>query len=306
MTTLRLLPGALAATVLLSSIAAIAPTFINPEASSQVAQAAELQLRPNQDRYARATVVQVRGRFSPNETVKIYQIYTHEKTRQDVKEELKTMQASERGTVQFDYQIPGEGFKDNVRIVMEGGGRSQAIRIPIGGNTPSPSPDQSASPAQPPNNRPSEQSAFPKTVSSGTTNIKGKDYMDTEVTLSKTASGGLITGKTVIWTENKLSGFTGGVDVALLDQNNNILHISELHQYGVNGKWIPGAPSSRTELWNEPVPQEAMAQVSKIAIVHRHTPKDRLPGLIKDLKQLAEYIKTVAETAKVVIAIFGA
>ena len=305
MTILRLFPGALAATVLLSSLGAIAPIFINPEASSQVAQAAGLQLRPTQNRYARETAVQVSGRFSPNETIKVHQIYTHEQTRQEVKEELATMQASKRGVIQFDYRIPGEGFKDNLRIVMEGGGRSQVIRIPLGGNVRPPSSPQPASPVQPPNS-PSAQTAFPKTVSSGTTNIKGKDYMATEVTLSTTASGGLITGKTVIWTENKLSGFTGGVDVALLDQNNNVLHISELHKYGVNGKWIPGAPSSRTEPWNEPVPQEVMAQVSKIAIVHRHTPKNRLPGLIKNLKQLAEHIKNVAEAAKVVTGILGA
>jgi hypothetical protein len=118
--------------------------------------------------------------------------------------------------------------------------------------------------------------------------VKRKCYMNTKITISNNGGGnGRIDGETRTWTDVKFAGFTGGVEVVLFDEDKNILHVTDLRSYGVNGRAIPG-PSDRTETWNESLPQATVDKVRSYAIRQRHTPKDRLLG------NLAEVMKIVA------------
>jgi hypothetical protein len=112
--------------------------------------------------------------------------------------------------------------------------------------------------------------------------VKKKSYMKTKITISNLGGGnGRIDGLTRIWTDVKLAGFTGGVDVSLVDENQSTLHITPLKDYGVNGKWI--GESDRTERWSEILPPGVVDKVKGYVILHRHTPKgpSRLWGNIK-------------------------
>lgn len=282
----------------LLSTSLIAPTLIpysngaNSSAVAQAARRAQLQITPQKNSYFRGEEIQITGELSPNAPVEIIQIYRHEHTGQRVREVLLNTQANSRGRVKFTYRIPLETFKDNIRIAFRSQGRSQRVRIPLGRPTPPPN-----NPPQTPIPKPIVNPAvnFPIKVSSPETKVKSKSYMQSDVTLSQTPSGGLISSKTRIWSRNKWNGFTGGVEVVLLDENDNVLFISQLRKYGVNGRYIPGAPDSRTETWSEAVPADVMTRARKIAIVHRHTPTNRLPGLFSDMKQLVDAIKPIIQ-----------
>lgn len=269
-------------------LAELTNTLFLPDFNSDVtAQAASnrirLNLNPRKNAYGRGESVELVVEFKPDVPIQIIQTYQHEQTRQDVREILLETRTNGSGIVRFTYSIPSDDLKDNLRLTISSQAQAQTIRIPLGKSiTQSPKP-------------PSPSVNFPIKVSSPKDKIQSGDYMQSDVTLSQAPSGGLIYAKTVIWTKNKFDGFTGGVEVVLLDERENVLYVSQLHKYGVNGKYIPGAPSSRTETWSDAVPTEVMAQAKKIAIVHRHTPKNRLMDFLKDLKQVVEYVKPVIQ-----------
>ena len=296
----------------LLSTSFIAPTLIpysNSANSSSVAQAAPrarrtpLQITPQKRSYSRGEEIQLTGKSSPNAPVEIIQMYKHQYTGRRVREVLSNTQANSQGIINFTYQIPLEEFKDNIRIAFRSQGRSQRVRIPLGRPTPPPNPQPPNNPSQTPiAPRPTEpgpvtkpELQFPLTISSPDTKVKSKSYMQSDVTLSTTPSGGLLYSKTRIWSKNYLNGFTGGVEVVLLDENDNFLFITNLRKYGVNGRWIPGAPDSRTETWNETIPTDVMTRVKKIAIYHRHTPKSRLTELFSDMKKLVDFVKPLVQ-----------
>lgn len=286
----RQLVSAVLAAAILSPIAELTTSSFLPSVVAQAANANQLQMTPQKRFYVRGEEVQLVGRFKANAPVRIIETYQDERTRRNVQQVLLETKANSEGLVSFNYRLPSETFKDNVRITLQGPGRSYNVRIPIGRSVPQPPPNQ---PQQPAVN-------FPIIVSSPEVELDqcSKCYMKSDVTLSITPSGGLIYAKTRIWARDKWKGFTGGVEVVLLDQNDNVLYISQLRKYGVNGRYIPGAPDSRTESWNEPIPAEVMGRATKIAIVHRRTPTPRLGDLFKDIKQLAEAIKPVIQLLK--------
>jgi hypothetical protein len=118
--------------------------------------------------------------------------------------------------------------------------------------------------------------------------VKRKSYMKTTITISNQGGGaGRIDGETRTWTDVKFAGFTGGVEVALFDKDKNLLHVTQLQKYGVNGRAIPGA-SDRTEKWNENLSSGMVDKVASYAIRHRHTPTDRLVDNIEKVKPIVE------------------
>jgi hypothetical protein len=248
---------------------------------SQVAEAAEpIHIEPRQDYYKRGEMVKVIADFRPNVKVVFSERYKDEHSGQIVEKILSEVTSNAEGIALLPYKVPLEQNKDNVYVIAKGPNRTREIRLPIGGSTPKPQP-------QPP--KPTVN--FPILKSSPETKVGSKDYMQTDINLSLNSSGGLLYGKTRTWTTDKWTGFTGGVEVVLLDENENILYISQLRKYGVNGKYIPGSPSSRTSTWNESVPTDVMQRAKKIAIVHRHTPTPRLGNLFGDIKKLVDFIK---------------
>jgi hypothetical protein len=120
--------------------------------------------------------------------------------------------------------------------------------------------------------------------------VKRKSYMKTTITVSNQGGGaGRIDGVTRTWTDVKFAGFTGGVEVALLDKDQNLLHVTQLQKYGVNGRAIPGS-SDRTERWSEDLPSGVVDKVASYAIRQRHTPTDRLADNLKKAKPVIETI----------------
>lgn len=91
--------------------------------------------------------------------------------------------------------------------------------------------------------------------------------MQTWITVS---AEGRLDGKTLIESSDPLRGFTGGVEVLLVDRFANILHHTALRTYGVQPN------SSRTNNWNETAAVAAVNKVRAVVIHHSHEPKTRL------------------------------
>jgi hypothetical protein len=139
--------------------------------------------------------------------------------------------------------------------------------------------------------------AFPITASRHDDVAGG--HMETSITLYNT---GRMDGVTRTWTNVDFSGFTGGVCVVLIGDNNHRLWVSGLHTYGVDGDKIPFKVSDRTEGWDEQVPQELLNQVRGVAIVQRHAPDPRLPDWLKTAGEALEEIKPIIQAIALIAA----
>ena len=129
-------------------------------------------------------------------------------------------------------------------------------------------------------------------------------YMETSITVSDT---GRLDAKTKIWTTEALRGFSGGVVVTLKDDHGNILNSPQIRSFGVNGTSMPGAPSDRTELWNELVPVETILQTRSFSIVHlRHESGNHLEDFLHKANEVATLAKTVTEAYQNVAGSGGA
>ncbi len=116
--------------------------------------------------------------------------------------------------------------------------------------------------------------------------VGGGHHMATTVIVSST---GRVDGTTKTWSTEALRGFTGGVSVFLVDDQNNILYGTPMHKYGVNGASMGG--SQRTDLWMEPVAQDILAKTRHIKIVQLEKPTGRWDDFIakaKDVTDLAQ------------------
>jgi hypothetical protein len=76
-------------------------------------------------------------------------------------------------------------------------------------------------------------------------------------------------------------GFTGGVWISLLDKNKNVLHITKVRSYGVDGKgplglFTGGRCGTRKASWGERISQTLANQVDSLIIEQGHTPKPRI------------------------------
>jgi hypothetical protein len=127
-------------------------------------------------------------------------------------------------------------------------------------------------------------------------------HMESWVKLSPgvpNADPGRIDGTTRIWTNNNAQGFTGGVKVQLQDRNGSVLQWDmPVQKYGVNANnpvSQAGAPSDRKVDWYFQVPASVLSYVSRVRIIHRHTPEGRWDQSIEMAKELGDVLKTYAE-----------
>ena len=97
-------------------------------------------------------------------------------------------------------------------------------------------------------------------------------YMDTKIVLSK---NGRLDGKTTTKSCQR-KGFTGGVWASLLDKDKNILYISRVHSYGINGKGFDNKCKKRSAPWNENISINIVNKVGGIVIHHARNPKERV------------------------------
>ncbi len=95
--------------------------------------------------------------------------------------------------------------------------------------------------------------------------------MHTWISVSKE---GVIDGKTLVKSSDPLRGFTGGVEVLLIDRSGNILHQTTLRAYGIN------ANASRIITWVEPSSVAAANKVRAVLIHHSYEPKTRLAAQV--------------------------
>ena len=116
--------------------------------------------------------------------------------------------------------------------------------------------------------------------------IKG-GHMHSDVTLS---DNGRIDGVTRTWTSDELNGFEGGVVVAVTDLSLNILWVTPLHKWGINGHSVPGASSDVTRSWSETVPADVMNKAAFIAIIQMDSPTDKIKKFLGDVKADAALI----------------
>jgi hypothetical protein len=108
--------------------------------------------------------------------------------------------------------------------------------------------------------------------------------MHTWISVSKE---GVIDGKTLITSSNPTLGFTGGVEVLLLDRSLNLLHQTSLRTYGVQ------LNSSRTINWHETAPLAAANKVRAVVIHHSYDPKVRLAAGLEWLNDNAGDVSEV-------------
>ncbi|OKH31232.1 hypothetical protein FACHB389_22045 [Nostoc calcicola FACHB-389] len=115
---------------------------------------------------------------------------------------------------------------------------------------------------------------FPIKLNSGQKTIGSHWYMETDVTVS---NNGRIDGVTKTKSCQR-QGFTGGVWIALIDkesaQDANILHITPVQHYGINGKDPFGGCKDRTDPWSDTFPADISDRIRGIVIYQHHTPKD--------------------------------
>jgi len=138
---------------------------------------------------------------------------------------------------------------------------------------------------------------FPLHVT-GTQRIKTGQWISLAATLADT---GRVDSELHVWTNNEFTGFHGAGCVFAVDEMNQILWNSQLHTLGVDGTWIPGLPSSRTQLWNETIPADVMQVTETIRIAVLANPTNML---MRDIDMLVNVGKQIGAIAAVVAAIF--
>ena len=129
------------------------------------------------------------------------------------------------------------------------------------------------------------------------TKVLTAGHMETTAVLN---ADGKIYGQTTTWSTWKLRGFTGTVLLLVADESGNVLFRSNKHTFGVDGTWVPGKQSRRTDLWEEQMDASTAQKASSVTILQFHDPKNRFWDA---LNEAVEKGKTVAEIAKVIAVI---
>jgi hypothetical protein len=141
---------------------------------------------------------------------------------------------------------------------------------------------------------------WPKRIDSGTTQVKHNEYIQVTASLS---NNGHVQGETHVWTQAPLYGFTGGSAIYFYDQDDNWVWNTQMYSMGVDGTWIPGLASSRTELWNEQMPQDG--RLSKVARMEAFCILTPQPRLISDINQLLDVGSKAADIIAKIAAASG-
>ena len=117
---------------------------------------------------------------------------------------------------------------------------------------------------------------FPLKLNSGEKTVGSHWYMETNATVSNNGRLDIVTKTKSCQTK----GFTGGVWISLLDKETvegaNILYVSPVQSYGVNGKDPLGGCKERSAPWSDTVPADALSKVRGIVIHHARDPKPRV------------------------------
>ena len=93
-------------------------------------------------------------------------------------------------------------------------------------------------------------------------------------------------------------GFTGGVQFALVDANDMIVHVTQARRYGVDGTLV--GRSDRTDVWTEVIDPTTLAQVVRMQVFHFWAPKwdSNVDRWVKALMPLAQAIRDFITNVK--------
>jgi hypothetical protein len=140
--------------------------------------------------------------------------------------------------------------------------------------------------------------AFPMHINGESRLSKGK-WVSGDATLAK---DGRLHTEVHVWTRNESYGFHGACAVLVVDEANTLLLSSDLHTLGVDGTWIPGKPSSRTERYDELLPADIMAKMAAIRLLLVENPRNMLS---EDLDEAVKFGKKVVDVGKIVAGIWA-
>lgn len=90
-------------------------------------------------------------------------------------------------------------------------------------------------------------------------------FMQTNVNVVK--SNGLITATTHTWDLNAFLGFTGGVQIWLINKNGALIATTQVHTFSVDGRYVSPTQSDRTDRWSEQVDPQIASQATTVRIV---------------------------------------
>src|SRR5215472_3953549 len=109
-------------------------------------------------------------------------------------------------------------------------------------------------------------------------------HMHTVATFA-TATGQL-NGTTRTESHYDLRGFTGGVQAFLVDANSNVIYMSQVYQYEVKGRWIPGGSPARDDQWNEQIDPGKSSKAVALHIVQFEDPDNHLLPILESLPNI--------------------
>jgi hypothetical protein len=91
-----------------------------------------------------------------------------------------------------------------------------------------------------------------------------------------------------------MMGFTGTAVLILRDAARNIIDVDRTAAYGVNGEWIPGAPSERRDVWTHHLSRPVVDCLDSMEIEVMEAGKsadDRLRDIVGQIVDTARWVK---------------
>lgn len=111
--------------------------------------------------------------------------------------------------------------------------------------------------------------------------------MSTDATLQRGGDfAGQLFARTLTKNTVKLSGFTGGVFIVLRNADGAVVGVSDLHTYGVDGKWI--GTYIRDEIWIENFDPQVAAATTQMDIVQQWASQDRIGDILGQIQVYKE------------------
>jgi hypothetical protein len=137
--------------------------------------------------------------------------------------------------------------------------------------------------------------------------IADTGYMQSSATVDQQ---GILYASTTTWSVMDLRGFTGGVFAVVGDASGAIIARSTIRQYGVDGLWVLGSVSSRTDNWTENFGETAAANGRTLGIVHIWDPKNSffsdLAQVLQDAETIIGLIQSFCQTEPAICALISA
>jgi hypothetical protein len=132
----------------------------------------------------------------------------------------------------------------------------------------------------------------PKTVDTDDKSVGGPRYMRAIVSLD---DAGNIQVRTHTYVHMDLAGFTGGVVVSLSDSSGNVLYVTPLVQYGVDGRLVFWSQSDRWDNEYYTVAPEIAARTDRIDVWVGWAPRNRFWEDILPVQRIIELIIWVVQ-----------